>query len=702
MANNISVSPYWLTTGQTIAAGNKVNSISVLKYIIVPAVGGVGSTLQYKSTVTVTTQQIVPANETWKIESVAIDLTANSLMQGVQGVSGATGATGPEGCTNTNYILKSNVTNAACSQIFDDGANVGIGTNTPGALLDLGVAGTKAGVLRLAGSSSGNTTIQTAAAAGSTTLNLPATSGNLIGTGAATSGQYASAKYTTTTSLNWANGNVQHIQLANGAQTFTFANSLDGGRYVLFLKQPSSGAAGTVTWPATVLWSGGTAPTLTTTNDKVDVISFIYDATNTKYYALNISSSTTTPTPVELYTTPLYNDPSLVAYWRLEGNSNDSKGSNNGTDNSVTYGSIYGKFAQGWTTSSTSGISNFGNPAPLQISGTITVSFWIKVTGALPTSRHTSFVSSGGYPAGYNGAWGFTRNYGGGGMVFLASNGSNIQAGAGSADSDYSDGTWHHIVGVYVPSTRITLYIDGVKKGESTTNIPASMPTSYSSTIGYTSNNCSICDGFNWGNIDDVAIFNRALSPYEVFYLYNGFPSSNPELYTTPLYSDASLVSYWRMEGNSNDSKGINNGSDNSITYGNSYGKFGQGASFSSASSSNIVKTSSSLPTGSSARSISLWFKTSTTGVSQSLVSWGTNSPSQACILYITAGNVINWSPWGGQTQSTTVVTNGLWHHVVWTTDGVTGHGKLYIDGIDNTSSDGGYSLATAASTTLY
>ncbi|NTW32415.1 MAG: hypothetical protein HGB12_07300 [Bacteroidetes bacterium] len=285
MANNISASPYWLTTGQTIAAGNKVNSISVLKYIIVPAAGGVGSTLQFKSTVSVTTQQTVPADETWKIESVALDLTASPIIQGIQGPSGATGATGPVGCTSANYVIKSNGTNAECSQIFDNGTYVGIGTNNPGVLLDLGVAGSKAGVVRFAGSSSGNATIQTAAAAGTASLTLPATTGNLLGTGAATSGQYASTKYTTTTTLNWANGNVQYIQLANGAQTFTFANPLDGGRYVLILKQPSSGAAGTLTWPGTVMWSGVTAPTLTTTNNKVDIITFVYDGTN--YYAGN-------------------------------------------------------------------------------------------------------------------------------------------------------------------------------------------------------------------------------------------------------------------------------------------------------------------------------------------------------------------------------------------------------------------------------
>lgn len=103
----------------------------------------------------------------------------------------------------------------------------------------------------------------------------------------AATGQYFSTKFTCTVTLDWNNGNVQYIVLANGAQTFTFANPKDGARYVIILKQPSSGAAGTVTWPGTILWAGGSAPTLTATNNKVDVVTFVYDATNTKYYGLS-------------------------------------------------------------------------------------------------------------------------------------------------------------------------------------------------------------------------------------------------------------------------------------------------------------------------------------------------------------------------------------------------------------------------------
>ena len=69
--------------------------------------------------------------------------------------------------------------------LHSDG-NVGIGTgldglqapNVPGALLDLGRAGFTLGTMRMAGNTSGNVTLQPAAAAGTWTLTLPTTDGN--------------------------------------------------------------------------------------------------------------------------------------------------------------------------------------------------------------------------------------------------------------------------------------------------------------------------------------------------------------------------------------------------------------------------------------------------------------------------------------------------------------------------------------------
>jgi len=94
-------------------------------------------------------------------------------------------------------------------------------------------------------------------------------------------GQYVSTKFAltdgATIALDWNNSNVQSVTLG-GNRTFTFANPLTGGRYLIVLKQDGTGSR-TVTWP-TIKWQGGTAPTLTTTANKTDLITLIYDGTD--------------------------------------------------------------------------------------------------------------------------------------------------------------------------------------------------------------------------------------------------------------------------------------------------------------------------------------------------------------------------------------------------------------------------------------
>lgn len=67
------------------------------------------------------------------------------------------------------------------------------------------------------------------------------------------------------------------------------------------------------------------------------------------------------------------------------------------------------------------------------------------------------------------------------------------------------------------------------------------------------------------------------------------------ELAASSLRGDANLVYYCRFEGNSNDAVGSLNGTDTSITYGTSYGKFNQGANFNGTSSKIALGTATIL-----------------------------------------------------------------------------------------------------------
>lgn len=78
-----------------------------------------------------------------------------------------------------------------------------------------------------------------------------------------------------TKTIDFNNSNLQSITLTANC-TFTFSNPLAGFTYVLEIIQDGTGSR-LVTWPAAVKWSGGVAPTLTTTATKTDVCTFRYD-----------------------------------------------------------------------------------------------------------------------------------------------------------------------------------------------------------------------------------------------------------------------------------------------------------------------------------------------------------------------------------------------------------------------------------------
>ena len=66
--------------------------------------------------------------------------TGYTGITGPTGYTGSTGATGPVGCASTNYIMKSNGTNAICTvaPIFENGSGkVGIGNSSPNTRVDI-------------------------------------------------------------------------------------------------------------------------------------------------------------------------------------------------------------------------------------------------------------------------------------------------------------------------------------------------------------------------------------------------------------------------------------------------------------------------------------------------------------------------------------------------------------------------------------
>lgn len=86
-----------------------------------------------------------------------------------------------------------------------------------------------------------------------------------------------------TETFDWDNGNTQIIDLesATGDVTLTLSNGQIGATYKLKVIQDSAVQRNLI-WPASVLWPGGTAPTITATLDGEDLITLWFDGTN--YY----------------------------------------------------------------------------------------------------------------------------------------------------------------------------------------------------------------------------------------------------------------------------------------------------------------------------------------------------------------------------------------------------------------------------------
>lgn len=80
-----------------------------------------------------------------------------------------------------------------------------------------------------------------------------------------------------TTSLDLSTGNVFTINLSTNISTLTLTNAAVGTYLVKFV-QDATGSR-TVSFPAAWKWAGGISPTLTTTANKLDIVTLVYDGT---------------------------------------------------------------------------------------------------------------------------------------------------------------------------------------------------------------------------------------------------------------------------------------------------------------------------------------------------------------------------------------------------------------------------------------
>ncbi len=91
--------------------------------------------------------------------------------------------------------------------------------------------------------------------------------------------------------INLRDGNVFEHDLTENV-TYTFSNPASSGRASAFiLKVIQDSTARSITWPNSVDWAAATAPTLTTTNNGVDVFGFLTIDGGTTYYGFTLGQA---------------------------------------------------------------------------------------------------------------------------------------------------------------------------------------------------------------------------------------------------------------------------------------------------------------------------------------------------------------------------------------------------------------------------
>jgi hypothetical protein len=194
----------------------------------------------------------------------------------------------------------------------------------------------------------------------------------------------------------------------------------------------------------------------------------------------------------------LLNDANLVAYYRLEGNGNDSKSTNNGAVTNVAYGYANGRFGQGGLFDGSTSKIIIPHTASL-LPANITVMAWM-------------YATSGDTIVQKDWGTGWNLFYSGGKAVFSITDQVNNKK-ATSTTSILNNG-WHHIVGTF-DGTLVKIYVDG--NMEQSVDITGTT-MSGTSAVYIGANNFG---GYGGGRIDDVAIFSRALSGTEITNFYS-------------------------------------------------------------------------------------------------------------------------------------------------------------------------------------
>jgi hypothetical protein len=242
----------------------------------------------------------------------------------------------------------------------------------------------------------------------------------------------------------------------------------------------------------------------------------------------------------------------LVGYWPFNGNANDESGNgNNGTNNGAALTTDrLGDVNSAYNFNGNNNFIQINNPTLTQGNSSRTISAWVNLT---PTTGYDDWYSIVSY--GNNIGYGFLND------VLIQKTLADINFHEFDCISnpvvDLSN-NWHNITITYDSSNllNIKIYLDSlllqsnISNFQGITSLNTQLTNLYfgKSSVAYTNNNFYF---FN-GKIDDIGIWNRALTQQEIANLYNSLSSNEcltmvintGALSTTPVTYSSSVSIY--------------------------------------------------------------------------------------------------------------------------------------------------------------
>lgn len=206
----------------------------------------------------------------------------------------------------------------------------------------------------------------------------------------------------------------------------------------------------------------------------------------------------------------------LVGWWKFNGDPNSDVGAYNGsvvgaTPTTGQSGQANGAYAFNGTNAYISVPAGFAN-----FSGGITVSVWARPTASGSWAR---FIDFGNGQQSDNIL--FARSGTSADMRFDVVNGTSASylATIGSTTGPIVNSQWRLYTATIAPNGTITLYANGVSIQSST---GASLPANVTRASNYIGRSNWATDAYYTGALDDLRVYNRALSASEVLQLFNG------------------------------------------------------------------------------------------------------------------------------------------------------------------------------------